>query len=51
MEWCGRFSAAFYRRRRLRQRPASGSTIVLTAMSQALAADAARARMPSDANR
>lgn len=32
-----------YRRRRLRQRPASGNTTALTAMSQALAADAARA--------
>jgi hypothetical protein len=40
-----------YGRRRLRQTPASGSTIVLTAMSHALAADAARARMLSAANR
>jgi hypothetical protein len=44
-------ATAFYRRRRLRQTPASGKTIVLTAMSHALAADAARARRLSAANR
>jgi hypothetical protein len=40
-----------YSRRRLRQIPASGNTSVLTAMSHALAADAARARMSSVARR
>ena len=40
-----------YGRRRLPQRPARGNTIVLTAMSHALAADAALARMPSPASR